>query len=296
MAVKILLGAFLLINILIFAVSLSVRCTPGQTVKLYLELYKRFFKAAGMLLLSCVTHPILSARYLLSMAMYLIFTVLTALFYPFWVLLLLTFVLPFVVPFVLLGLFPIPFVLRVILSVPAVILAILRLGDRILEITRKYAACWSYLCYARQLFKNSAASASEKMNHEPETPKTDPDAYRKQKLEEWSLNYTAEANKEAEAKAEAKAKEKEKEREKNRKQQAYRYLNAMYEKELRILGLSKQEFTREDLKKRRRDLIKKNHPDNFRAEEDIKRQQAVVSQIQNAYERVITDPVLESLS
>lgn len=47
------------------------------------------------------------------------------------------------------------------------------------------------------------------------------------------------------------------------------YLDVLYPRELKILDLYEQDFTLEDLKKRKRELLKLHHPDNFHSPEDI---------------------------
>lgn len=271
--IKILLFSFILINIGILALCIIFHFDFKSSKRIFCTLYLRFFSKSSFLIRKGFFHPILFSRFLfhkiVSMFLFLVkellnpelimgtYAILAIIYFSYKTCRILGFGWFVTIIFMLVA-----FVTLVMLSS--------RYFNRIWPVL---FAPWKKLCYIYMANKNLSDSLYERISGKVPIEKISPDEYSRLREEEF-LSFIERVNTPREIKSS-----------KSDKPAVHKitYLDIMYPNELALFGFYMKDFTLEDLKHKKRELLKIHHTDNFREAKDISFHQKKCIEITEAF-------------
>lgn len=271
---RIIFGLFILFNIFIFIFGVSIKIPANKTFAWYGRVYKFLFLRIFSILKGAIFHPISFILLIFSFIGKIVFS-----FLMFFNEMMTTLVLPGVLSIIswyfIITKLQLIFILKILFCIVILIVWTYVCLKENSILTKLFLKLYLISCYLKQLIKNIYESSYE-------TLLGNSHIYKKSPMDFYNEKKEAYYKKIERLKAESKNKTYDTKSKTSKHQKSY--LDVLYSRELQLLDLYMQDFTMDDLNKRRKELLKLHHPDNYHTEKEIKYHQQIYNEIQKAYE------------
>ena len=271
---KIILSLFIILNIFIFLYGMISEIPFNKIHVWFKRIYGLLFIRTITVLKGSIFHPISFIKFIITLPLRLVFWMFE-LIAPFFM---------FIVPLIII-IFAWYFTITNLNLFILLELGICFLITIILFVIYIYSSkIWDYLnlkvilcsCYLRQLNRNVFEYSYETLLGNEHLYKKSPKDYCEERRKD-----VENSNKRINDNIEYKRKHPEIKKEAKRKKS---YLDILYPDELQMFDLYMKDFTIDDLNKKRKELLKAHHPDNYHTEKEIRYHQEIYNKIQKAYE------------
>lgn len=270
---------FVLINLGIFFMCCHLQFNLATTVNVYKTIYNRFFYKTAIILKNMFKHPIITVRLLIKKLIYIVLRIFSSLIYPSNILGTYPVLVELIIFYNLLSLFGLHFLIKIVGSLICFVIFTIYFSksDNIHDkLEPKVISIWTLSCSWYKTFDNMVLTDFEKLMGNPVTKKIDPKEFAKQKADGY-IAFSEKIDKEHD--------DRQKRQNDTEKKPVHKtsYLDVLYPNELAILGFYMKDFTLDDLKLKKRELLKVHHSDNFREAVEIQAANQKCQQINEAY-------------
>lgn len=272
--IKILLFVIIILNLGLFLLCQIYRFDHDTSMRIYKYLYKKCFEVFFVIIRKGILHPVLVLKLVLTRAISLIFRILSELLYPSFVLTFYIAALVLFASYKLCSAFHINIFLSILLTL-IFLFAMVMCSDAYAKILQPYInGIWKKSCWAYKFFDNISKASYEKLSGSIFTSKIDPAVYAQSRLDNYEEHMQ-----------EIDEKHQNRNSGKPSKEAIHKmsYLDVLYPNELAVFGFYMKDFTLEDLKLKKRELLKTHHTDNYQNANDITYHLEKAQEITSAY-------------
>jgi len=265
------LSLFFIINSGILFLGLQNHLDSNSIKWVYYVLYQRFFHKISILIRKGYKHPVLFIKLVFYKLFSILFSCFRIILYPGFVLSIGVLSITLTIVFYILSKLNVGILIYAIATIITTYIIILcsdyytgKYEELIISIYKKN-------CYLSKYFSNLSKYTFAKLSGNDFFIKDDPSLYANEKVDAYRK-----ISEEIDQKHQSKEPEVKSEHKIN-------YLDVMYSSELKLFDFYMKDFTLEELKKKKRELLKIHHPDNFHDEFDISYHQKKCHEITCAY-------------